>query len=117
MKNNADIEKILLKDSLFEEMVKTKIEQDFKNELEQSKKLKEKSVITDIKKVPKDKLFTKFATYEVINKNSKTRSYINGVQAEGYLGAQSAVRTSLLAGDVDSFVCKNCYVKFIKVMI
>ena len=114
MKENKDIEKILLNDSAYEKMVKTKIEREFKKELELAKKMRNK-IITDIKKVPKEKLFTKSATYEVINKNSKTKSYINGVQAEGYLGAKNSDRAKLLNGETDSFVCGCNVVRFVKV--
>ncbi len=38
MKENKDIEKILLNDSAYEKMVKTKIEREFKKELELAKK-------------------------------------------------------------------------------
>ncbi len=113
MKENKDIEKILLNDSAYEKMVKNKIEREFKQELEAAKILKNK-IITDIKKVPKEKLFTKASTYEVINKNSKTKSYINGVQAEGYLGAKVSDRIKLLEGKTDSFVCGPNFVKFVK---
>lgn len=115
MKKNNDIEQILLNDSAFEQAVKTKIEHDFNKELE--KKSKEVSYITGIKDVPKGRLFTKYATFEVINKSSKTKSYINGVQAEGYLGSNVPDRIKLLAGESDSFVAGNNYVKFIKVKV
>lgn len=114
MKSNKDIEKILLNDSAYEKMVKTKIEREFKQELALAKQMRNK-IITDIKKVPKEKLFTKAATYEVMNKNSKTKSYINGVQAEGYLGAKNSDRAKLMAGETDSFVCGCNFVRFVKV--
>lgn len=114
MKSNKDIEKILLNDSAYEKMVKTKIEREFKQELALAKQMRNK-IITDIKKVPKEKLFTKAATYEVMNKNSKTKSYINGVQAEGYLGAKNSDRAKLLSGETDSFVCGCNFVRFLKV--
>lgn len=117
MKQNNDIEQILLNNSKFEQAVKTKIEQDFNNELKIAKTSKKKSEITDIKEVPKEKLFTKYSTFEVINKNSKTKSYINGLQAEGYLGSNTTDRTKLLNGDSNSFVAGNLYVKFVKVKI
>ncbi len=117
MKENKDIEKILLNDSAYNEMVKSKIEQEFRQELESAKKLQNKTFIADIKKAPKAKLFSKAATYEVINKNSKTKSYINGVQAEGYLGTQNTDRAKLLAGEADSFVSGNSYIKFVKVKV
>ena len=116
MKENKDIEKILLNDSAYEKMVKSKIEREFKQELAFAKNTRNK-VITDIKKVPKEKLFTKSATYEVINKNSKTKSFINGVQAEGYLGAKNSDRIKLLEGKTDSFICGSNFVKFVKVKI
>lgn len=117
MKKNKEIEKILLNGASYDEMVKSKVERDFEDELEIQKKLQAKSFITDIKKAPKNKLFTKDAVYEVLNKDSKTKSYVNGLQAEGYLGAQSADRTKLLNGETDAFVCGNCYVKFVKVKV
>ena len=116
MKENKDIEKILLNDSAYEKMVKSKIEREFKQELAFAKNTRNK-VITDIKKVPKEKLFTKSATYEVINKNSKTKYFINGVQAEGYLGAKNSDRIKLLEGKTDSFICGSNFVKFVKVKI
>ena len=117
MKKNKDIEQILLNDAAFEQAVKSKIEQDFKNTLENAKNLKEKSFITDIKDVPPRRLFSKDTTFEVINKNSKTKSYINGIQAEGYLGTNVNERNKLLAGEVDSFVAGSYFVKFIKIKV
>ncbi len=117
MKENKDIEKMLLNNSSYEAIMKTKVEQEFKQELRNAQKQKKKRIITDIKKVPRDKIFSKEAVYLVINKNSKTKSYINGVQAEGYLGAQKAVRDKLLSGISDSFVSENSFVKFEKIKI
>ena len=117
MKKNKEIEEILLNDSAFEQAVKAKIERDFNKELEDIKASKKVDYILEIKDVPAGKLFTKNAIFEVINKNSKTKSYINGVQAEGYLGSNVADRTKLLAGEENSFVAGNLYVKFIKVKV
>lgn len=115
MKENKDIEKILLNDQAYEKMLKARIEKEFKRELMKAKNTGK--FITDIKKAPKDKLFTKLATYEVINKSSRTKSYINGVQAEGYLGVQNTDRAKLLKGETDSFVCGNNFVKFVKLKV
>ena len=52
MKENKDIEKILLNDSAYEKMVKSKIEREFKQELAFAKNTRNK-VITDIKKFRK----------------------------------------------------------------
>ena len=117
MKENKEIEKILLNDSAFENMVKAKVENDFKQELVNAKTLKLVEYITEIKDVPKSRLFTKYATFEVINKASKTKSYINGVQAEGFLASNTVDRAKLLNGESDSFVCGNSFIKFVKVKI
>ena len=117
MKKNTDIEKILLNDAEYTQMVKAKIEQDFKQELNSVKKANSNYYVTDIKDAPKDKLFSKFAIYEVLNKNSKTKSYINGIQAEGYLATNTNDRNNLLSGESDSFVSGNYYIKFVKVKV
>lgn len=116
MKENNEIEKILLNESKYEALVKSKIEKEFIQELGLNKKVSKKE-ITNIKKVPKDKLFTKSATYMIMNKNSKTKSYINGMQAEGFLGTQNTARQKLISGEADSFVSGNNYIKFVKVKV
>ena len=115
MKKDNDIEKLLLNDSNYEKAVKSHIEKEFKQTLK-LKKVKT-NYITDVKSVPKNKLFSKFATFEVINKKSKTKSFINGLQAEGYLGSQVSDRQKLLSGQTDSFVSEDCFIKFIKVKV
>lgn len=115
MKKNNEIEKILLSDSEYEKTVKSHIEKEFRQELKK-KNLSEK-YLTNIKSVPPDKLFSKFTTFEVINKISKTRSYINGIQAEGYLGGNNADRLKLVSGDTNSFVSGDCFIKFVKVRV
>lgn len=116
MKTNNEIEKILLNDSEYDKLVKTKIEQEFKNELTNSTK-NISNVVTDIKKVPNGKLFSKSAIFEVMNKSSKTKSFVNGIQAEGFLGSNTFDRTKLLAGEISSFVSDDVYVKFVKCKI
>lgn len=115
MKKNKEIEEILLNGSSYDEMVKSKVEREFLTELELNKQIQTPNIVTDIKKVPANKLFSKDAIYEVLNKDSKTKSYVNGIQAEGYLGAKCSERAKLFAGETDAFVSGNCYVKFVKV--
>ncbi|MGN0031354.1 MAG: hypothetical protein ACI37Q_05300 [Candidatus Gastranaerophilaceae bacterium] len=115
MKENSEIEKLLLNDAKYDNLVRSKIEKEFEKETG-NKKIKSK-IITDIKKVPKDMIFTKNAIFLIMNKMSKTKSYINGVQAEGFLGVQNTVRENLLNGNTDSFVAGNNFVKFVKAFI
>lgn len=116
MKKDEKIEEILLSDENYEKVLKKKTEKDFEESLNDNF-LQENKEITDIKSVPSEMLFSKFATYEVINRQSKTRSYISGLQAEGFLGSNITERKKLLAGETDSFVNGEMFVKFIKVKI
>ena len=110
MKNDKEIEQILLSDEKYEKFIKTKTEQEFNKALEDAKP-KNSDTVTDIKNVPSGMLFSKNATYLVINKNSKTKSFINGMQAESYL-VSSSDRQKFLDLKTDSFVYQDCYIKF-----
>jgi len=113
MKEDKEIEKILLNDESYDKFVNQKFEKEFALELDKAATVKN-TVITDIKQVPQDKLFSKSAIYIVMNKNSKTKSYINGVQAEGFLGADNTLREKFLSAKTDSFVSGDTFVKFCK---
>lgn len=112
MKEDKEIEKILLNDEEYENFVNKRTEQDFEKELEDS--CSNEVVVEDFKSVPKEKLFSKNSLYSVINKTSKTKSYINGVQAEGFLGSQNIVRANFLDKKINSFVSGDMYIKFYK---
>lgn len=112
MKEDKEIEKMLLSDEEFESFVNQKTEQDFEKELEHS--VPKVSCSEDFNSVPKEKLFSKNAIYSVINKTSRTKSYINGVQAEGFLGSQEIVRDNFLSKKTNSFVAGDMYIKFYK---
>lgn len=112
MKHDKEIEQILLNDEKYEKFIKDKTEKDFNKILHEAQK-KDNTVITDYKQVPKDKIFTKNATFFVINKSSKTSSYINGVQAESFL-VSPYEREKFLSGKTDAFVYQDNYVKFYK---
>ena len=110
-KTDKDIEQILLNDENYEKFLSEKIENEFNSMLSDAGRVQHEK-ITEIKKLSKSELFSKRATYVVINKNSKTKSYINGVQAEGFLGDRNAIREKLLSGQTDSFVNDEYYIKF-----
>ena len=116
MKEDKNIEQILLNDEEYEKFSTRKIENDFVQEIDKSKN-KTSEIITDIKLVPKYKLFSKDAIYLVMNKNSKTKSYVNGIQAEGFLGNQISTREKFLTGEIDSFVKDDYFVKFLKIRV
>ncbi len=113
MKEDKEIEKILLNDEEYEKFVNTKTENEFIKEIEGAKSIKSE-VINDFKKVPREKLFAKNTLYLVLNKQSKTKTYINGLQAEGFLGSENILRENFLSKKTDSFVSGDNYVKFYK---
>ncbi len=113
MKEDKEIEKILLNDENYEKFINSKNEKDYIKVLEGEKK-KSELVITDIKKLPKDVLFSRESVFVVINKISRTKSYINGIQADGFLAGQNVLRDRLKSGATDSFISGNCYIKFYK---
>ena len=112
MKQDKEIEQILLNDEKYEKFIKDKTEKDFNKILQDAAK-KNETVITDFKKLSQDKLFSKNATYFVINKSSKTGSYINGIQAESFL-VSTYEREKFISGKTDAFVYQDNYVKFYK---
>ena len=114
MKEDKEIEKILLNDKNYEKFIHTKTEKEF-NDILSKKNKNEISEISDIKRVPKELIFSKKAIYTVINKDSKTRSFINGIQAEGFLGSQTILRDKFMSGETDYFVSGSNYIKFYKV--
>ena len=116
MKNDKRTEEMLLNDENYEKLVKQKIQKDFEKLLKDKKSQKGK-YITDIKFATGALIFSKDAVYEVINKQSKTNSYINGVQAEGFLGNNNSDRAKLVSGETNSFVSGDNFIKFIKVKV
>lgn len=112
MKQDKEIEQILLNDEKYEKFIKDKTEKDFNKVLEEASK-QEVREITDFKKMKPENLFSKKATYFVINKNSKTSSYINGVQAESFL-VSPYEREKFLSGKTDAFIYQDNYIRFYK---
>src|SRR5574344_1462968 len=96
MKEDKEIEQILLNDSNYEKFVNKKIEKEFTQEIESTQKKEE----------PK-----------VMNKKSKTKSYINGIQADGFLGSQNTLREKFKKAEVDYFISGENYVKFYRIKL
>lgn len=108
---NTDEQRLLNHASL-DELIKLKMEEELKAEIKKSKEKPAKQIITDISKVPKELIFSKLAVYKVFNRINKTESFINGLQAEGMLGLQNAIREKIKSGQMDAFSTDNAYVKF-----
>ncbi len=113
MKNNDNkIEKMLLEGATLDDLIKMKMEEDFKRDIEKSKQTKEKKVYTDIAKVPKELIFTKSASFRIFNRNTKCETFIDGMQAEALIGMRDNVRKKMLEGALDAFTTEDYYIKF-----
>lgn len=91
------------------------MEEELRAEFEKSQAAPEKTIYTDISKVPTNLIFSKQSVFKLFNRNNKTETYINGVQAEALLGLQNLVREKIKQGQVDAFSTEDAYVKFEKV--
>lgn len=121
MKNkDEDIEEMLLGKASLDDLIRMKIESEFQDEMKkaQEKKLnRETKIYTKISEVPKDYIFSKYATYKFYNRHNKLETYINGIQADALLGLQNNIRAKILNGEMSTFSTDDAYVKFEKVCV
>lgn len=108
-------EKRLLNTSSIDELIKIKMEEELKAEIQKANEKPSKQIITDIAKVPKDLIFSKHSVYKLFHRTNKTECYINGLQAEAMLGLQNAAREKIKTGQIDAFSTESAYVKFEKI--
>lgn len=111
-----DMEQVLLNNTSIDELIRMKIEEEFKPE---SKKTKEKlsKNIYELKEVPKDCIFSKKSIFRVYNRKSKNETLINGVQADAMIGIQAGIREKILDGELTTFSTDEAYVKFEKAVL
>lgn len=117
MNKNDDLEEILINKTSMDDLIKMKIETEFKKEITQKNQKKSPQIITEIKKVPAKLLFSKHSVFKIYNRQTKTETTINGLQAEGMLGLQNTTRLKLLNGEVSSFSTDDAYIKFEKLCL
>ncbi len=115
MKKDIDAEERLLKNKSLDELIKLKMEEELKIEIEKSKQKPTKRIITEVKKVPQNMIFSRQSVFKVFNKKNRTETYINGVQAEALLGVQTSAKDKIKNGETDTFATENLYVKFDKI--
>ena len=116
MKNN-DAEDMLLNNASLDELIKMRIEKEFLEDLKKAKEKPKKREYTDIKDVPKDKIFSKSSVFRCFNRNTKCETFINGVQADAYIGIQDVVRKKMLDGELSAFTTDDTYIKFEKAVL
>ncbi len=112
-----DMEEILLSKNSLDDLIKMKIEEEFKTN---EKKLKQKSVkkiITDLKDVPQNQIFTKNSVFKLFNRKNKTETFIDGIQADSFIGAQTGIREKFFDGTLTTFATEDAYVRFEKAVI
>lgn len=121
MKNkDEDIEEMLLSHASLDDLIKMKIEAEFKDEIKRAKEeaaKKEVKIYTKINEAPQKYIFSKYAVYKFYNRKTKLETYINGIQAEALLGLQTNIRNKILNGEMSTFSTDDAYVKFEKVCV
>ncbi len=121
MKNkDEDIEEMLLNHASLDDLIKMKIEAEFKDEMKKAKELeakRETKIYTKINEVPKKYIFSKYAVYKFYNRRTKLETYINGIQAEALLGLQTNIRSKILNGEMSTFSTDDAYIKFEQVCV
>lgn len=110
-----DIEQILLTNASLDDLIKMKIEKEFKTALNNANKKHKRKTITDISKVPQNLIFSKYSVFRVFNRKNKSETFVNGVQAEAMLGIQNSIREKMLKGEIGAFTTDDAYVKFEKI--
>lgn len=107
-----DIEQSLLNNASLDELIRMKIEQEFKSA--KPKQEPKTRIITDLKSVPKELIFSKTSTFRVYNRKDKSETFVNGVQAEAMIGTQKGVREKFLDKTLTAFSTEDTFVKFEK---
>ncbi len=111
---NSNAEERLLNNASLEDLIKMKIEKEFMEDMKKSKNKTIPKIYTNIKNVPPDKIFSKYAIFKYFNRHTKCETYVNGVQADGILGIQNSIREKMLKGELNAFTTDDAYVKFEK---
>lgn len=117
---SQNIEEMLLTGASLDDLIRMKIEAEFKTEIENAKTRKTSNnnkIYTEIKEVPQNLIFSKQAVFKLFNRNTKQETFINGVQAEALIGLQDNVRQKFLNGEMSAFSTDEAYVKFEKVCV
>ena len=110
-----DIEEVLLNSTPLDELIKIKIDEEFNSKKHNAKQ--KTQIITDLKEVPKEKIFSKNSIFRVYNRKNLTQSCINGMQAESLIGIQTEIREKILSGSLTAFSTEDAYVKFEKTIL
>ena len=110
-----DMEQVLLNNATLDELIKMKIEQEFMAEKPKTKIAQK--VVTDLKEVPKEVIFSKDSVFRVYNRLSKTETFINGMQADAMIGAQTGIREKFFDKVLTAFSTDDAYIKFEKAII
>lgn len=111
---NINAEEMLLNNKSLDELIKMRIEKEFMDDLKKSKEKPQKREYTDIKDLPKDKIFSKYSVFRCFNRNTKCETFVNGIQADALIGIQDAVRKKMLEGELNAFTTDDLYIKFEK---
>lgn len=114
-KTMKDMEQVLLNNASLDELIRMKIEEEFKNKPQKQKP--STKTVTDLKEVPPEQIFTKNSVFKVFNRTNKSETYINGLQADALIGAQQGIREKFMNKTLTAFSTDDTYVQFVKAKI
>lgn len=118
MKQQKDLtEEILMENKSIDELIKLKMQEELKNAFNNRVGNNRKVLITNIKDVPVDKIFTKKSIFKVFNKETQVETMINGLQAEALIGMQNDVREKFKRKETDIFSTDILFVKFESIVL
>ena len=109
-----EIEQRLLNDISLDEIIKSKIEEEFNSELKHEKKKAVRKAVTNLKELSKEQIFSKNSVFKLYNRINKSETLINGIQADALLGIQTGIREKFFDGSLTVFSTEDAYVKFEK---
>lgn len=70
------------------------------------------TIIRNFNRLSYKDLFSANTLYEILDRTTRERSFINGVQAEGLVGLNHDIRYNLVNKRSDSFTAWGYFVKF-----
>lgn len=96
------------------EKVEKAIGEVIKEEIAEARKPKQEIVITDIKEVPKGKIFSHNTAFNVFNRVNKTENSMNGIQTDSLLGLNKQKRKQLEAGEISEVTIGDYHIEFVE---
>lgn len=100
-----------LDDILFDNNLKEKMHKEI---VEKSKEIKhiDTKKKKNIKDLSPEEIFSANTIWKIYNRKTNIHSFINGIQAEGYIGMQDEIRHLIISYQSDCFLVDDFFIEF-----